>query len=103
MLAVLPGMLAEQIVDIISIINKYCFHQQSSNDVGLLTSSGESSDSSESDSGSASDSDDDDNDKSPVKPIINRPTNHHHMNGGGSLPALLLDEDLRLSESGDSE
>lgn len=93
-------------------------------DVGILTSS-DSSDSSDSDNDSASDSgsdddDDDDNnadgggDKSTFQSTSNHLQDHsshlnqHNSNSNlnnrtGSLPALLLDEDLRLSESNSSD
>lgn len=66
--------------------------------MGVLSSSDSSSDSDSSGSGS----DSDDNDKSNIK------TTHsnHNMNNtlhSDSLPAHLLDEDLRLSESNSSD
>lgn len=69
---------------------------QHGNEVGVLSSSETSSDSDSSGSGS----DSDDNDKSNIKMHSN------HMNNtlqSDSLPAHLLDEDLRLSESNSSD
>lgn len=65
--------------------------------MGVLSSSDSSSDSDSSGSGS----DSDDNDKSNIKTHSN-----HNMNNAlhsDSLPAHLLDEDLRLSESNSSD
>lgn len=66
------------------------------NEVGVLSSSDSSSDSDSSGSGS----DSDDNDKSNIKTHSN-----HSMSNPiqDSLPAHLLDEDLRLSESNSSD
>lgn len=77
--------------------------QQFNNDVGLLSSSDSSSDSWSSDSGSDSD------DAGKPKTLVNNQhsspnsNNNHNATTGGSLPALLLHEDLRLSESNSSD